>query len=94
VDSILLSGLFFTLIWDRIYGRIGDAIDILCRNCNSLFGLATLFGNGSATNCGRIKSSSEYDMVYKLKFGGITAIATVLLGVDKGVQFWVNGIWE
>lgn len=88
---LTIRSVFYPLIGDRIYGKIGDTIDIFAV-------LATLFGLATSLGLGVKQIAAGLEHVFGLDSGiqtqviliaGITAIATisVVLGVDKGVKF-------
>lgn len=88
---LTIRSVFYPLIGDRIYGKIGDTIDIFAV-------LATLFGLATSLGLGVQQIAAGLEHVFGLDKGintqvlliaGITAIATVsvVLGVDKGVKF-------
>lgn len=88
---LTIRSVFYPLIGDKIYGKIGDTIDIFAV-------LATLFGLATSLGLGVQQIAAGLEHVFGLDRGintqvlliaGITAIATisVVLGVDKGVKF-------
>lgn len=88
---LTIRSIFYPFLGDKIYGRIGDAIDIFAV-------LATLFGLATSLGFGVQQIASGLDHVFNIPSGittqvlliaGITLIATisVVLGVDKGVKF-------
>ena len=85
-----LRSVFYPLLGDRIYGWIGDVIDIVAV-ISTLFGLATSLGFGvSQVAAGLTHVFGIPDSIW-LEVGlimGITGVATisVVLGVDKGVK--------
>jgi choline/glycine/proline betaine transport protein len=85
----LLLGLFYPFR-DKIYGRIGDAIDILLFLLLYLV-LATL-GLGVQQIAAGLEHLFDIDSGVQpqvILIAGVTAIATVsvVLGVDKGLEF-------
>lgn len=87
---LTIRSIFYPFLGDRIYGRIGDIIDIFAV-------LATLFGLATSLGFGVQQIASGLNHVFGLGNGittqiiliaGITLIATtsVVLGVDKGVK--------
>ncbi|MDR5590995.1 BCCT family transporter [Christiangramia sp. SM2212] len=87
---LTIRSIFYPFLGDRIYGRIGDVIDIFAV-------LATLFGLATSLGFGVQQIASGLDHVFGLPSGittqiiiiaVITLIATtsVVLGVDKGVK--------
>ena len=87
---LTIRSVFHPFLGDKIYGPIGDAIDILAV-------LATLFGLATSLGFGVQQIATGLEFVFGLSGGittqviliaGITAIATlsVVLGVDKGVK--------
>jgi choline/glycine/proline betaine transport protein len=87
---LTIRSIFYPYLGDRIYGRIGDAIDIFAVIA-TLFGLATSLGMGVqqiAAGLNHLFGIDSGVQTQILLIGGITAIATisVVLGVDKGVR--------
>ena len=87
---LTIRSIFYPFLGDRIYGRIGDIIDIFAV-------LATLFGLATSLGFGVQQIASGLNHVFEVPDGIttqiiiiaiITAIATtsVVLGVDKGVK--------
>ncbi|MCM8568000.1 BCCT family transporter [Gramella jeungdoensis] len=87
---LTIRSIFYPFLGDRIYGRIGDIIDIFAV-------LATVFGLATSLGFGVQQIASGLNHVFGLPDGTttqiliiaiITAIATisVILGVDKGVK--------
>ncbi|MCG9970765.1 BCCT family transporter [Christiangramia crocea] len=87
---LTIRSIFYPFLGDRIYGRIGDIIDIFAV-------LATVFGLATSLGFGVQQIASGLNHVFGLPDGTttqiliiaiITAIATisVVLGVDKGVK--------
>ena len=87
---LTIRSIFYPFLGDRIYGKIGDIIDIFAV-------LATLFGLATSLGFGVQQIASGLNHVFGLPDGTttqiiiiaiITAIATgsVVLGVDKGVK--------
>jgi len=88
---LTIRSIFYPFLGDKIYGKIGDAIDIFAV-------LATLFGLATSLGFGVQQIASGLDHVFNIPSGittqvlliaGITLVATisVVLGVDKGVKF-------
>lgn len=88
---LTIRSIFYPFLGDKIYGKIGDAIDIFAV-------LATLFGLATSLGFGVQQIASGLDHVFDIPSGittqvmliaGITLVATisVVLGVDKGVKF-------
>ena len=88
---LTIRSIFYPFLGDKIYGKIGDAIDIFAV-------LATLFGLATSLGFGVQQIASGLDHVFNVPSGittqvlliaGITLVATisVVLGVDKGVKF-------
>jgi choline/glycine/proline betaine transport protein len=87
---LTIRSIFYPYLGDRIYGRIGDAIDIFAVIA-TLFGLATSLGMGVqqiAAGLNHLFGIDSGVQTQILLIAGITAIATVsvVLGVDKGVR--------
>ncbi|MDN6280447.1 MAG: BCCT family transporter [Psychroflexus sp.] len=87
---LTIRSIFYPLLGDRIYGRIGDAIDILAVLA-TVFGLATSLGFGVqqiATGLNFVFGFSSGVGMQVFYIAIITFIATgsVVLGVDKGVK--------
>ena len=87
---LTIRSIFYPFLGDRIYGKIGDIIDIFAVLA-TLFGLATSLGFGVqqiASGLNHVFGLSDSITTQILLIGGITLIATtsVVLGVDKGVK--------
>lgn len=87
---LTIRSIFYPYLGDRIYGKIGDAIDIFAVIA-TLFGLATSLGMGVqqiAAGLNHLFGIDSGVQTQILLIAGITAIATVsvVLGVDKGVR--------
>ena len=88
---LTIRSVFYPFLGDKIYGKIGDAIDIFAVLA-TLFGLATSLGMGvqqiaaGLNHLFGIDSGVQTQIILII---GITLIATVsvILGVDKGVKF-------
>jgi len=87
---LTIRSIFYPYLGDRIYGKIGDAIDIFAVLA-TLFGLATSLGMGVQQIAAGLNHLFAVDngvqtQIYLI--AGITLIATisVVLGVDKGVR--------
>lgn len=87
---LTIRSIFYPFLGDRIYGKIGDVIDIFAV-------LATLFGLATSLGFGVQQIASGLNHVFGLADGIITQIiiiaiitliatASVVLGVDKGVK--------
>ncbi|RTE52780.1 BCCT family transporter [Arenibacter aquaticus] len=87
---LTIRSIFYPFLGDRIYGKIGDAIDIFAV-------LATLFGLATSLGMGVQQISAGLFHLFGIDSGvqtqiiliiGITLVATisVVLGVDKGVR--------
>ncbi|QSS96774.1 BCCT family transporter [Psychroflexus sp. ALD_RP9] len=87
---LTIRSVFYPFLGDKIYGIIGDIIDIFAVLA-TLFGLATSLGLGVqqvAAGLEQVLGLSSGITTQVLLIAGITAIATisVVLGVDKGVK--------
>ncbi|RTY87684.1 BCCT family transporter [Flavobacterium sp. RSP49] len=87
---LTIRSIFYPYLGDRIYGKIGDAIDIFAVLA-TLFGLATSLGMGVqqiAAGLNHLFDINSGVQTQILLIAGITLIATVsvVLGVDKGVR--------
>jgi choline/glycine/proline betaine transport protein len=87
---LTIRSIFYPFLGDKIYGKIGDAIDIFAVLA-TLFGLATSLGMGVQQIAAGLNHLFEIDSGVQtqiLLIAGITSIATVsvVLGVDKGVR--------
>lgn len=87
---LTIRSIFYPYLGDRIYGKIGDAIDIFAVLA-TLFGLATSLGMGVQQIAAGLKHLFDIDngvQTQIILIAGITLIATisVVLGVDKGVR--------
>ncbi|QYA25629.1 BCCT family transporter [Gramella sp. MT6] len=87
---LTIRSIFYPFLGDRIYGRIGDIIDIFAVLA-TLFGLATSLGFGVqqiASGLNHVFGLPDGTTTQILIIAAITAIATtsVVLGVDKGVK--------
>ncbi|MEX0811934.1 MAG: BCCT family transporter [Chitinophagales bacterium] len=88
---LTIRSVFYPFLGDRIYGIIGDIIDIFAVLA-TLFGLATSLGFGVqqiAAGLEHVFGIGSGLLTQVSLIGGITLIATasVVLGVDKGVKF-------
>ncbi|TDN84744.1 choline/glycine/proline betaine transport protein [Salegentibacter sp. 24] len=88
---LTIRSIFYPFLGDKIYGKIGDAIDIFAVLA-TLFGLATSLGFGVqqiASGLNHVFSVPSGITTQVLLIAGITLVATisVVLGVDKGVKF-------
>ena len=87
---LTIRSIFYPFLGDKIYGKIGDAIDIFAVLA-TLFGLATSLGMGVqqiAAGLNHLFAIDSGVQTQILLIAGITLIATVsvVLGVDKGVR--------
>jgi choline/glycine/proline betaine transport protein len=87
---LTIRSVFYPFLGDKIYGKIGDAIDIFAVLA-TLFGLATSLGMGVqqiAAGLNHLFGIDSGVTTQIILIGGITLIATisVVLGVDKGVR--------
>lgn len=87
---LTIRSVFYPFLGDKIYGIIGDIIDIFAVLA-TLFGLATSLGFGVqqvAAGLSHVFGVSSGITTQVLLIGGITGVATlsVILGVDKGVR--------
>lgn len=87
---LTIRSVFYPFLGDKIYGVIGDVIDIFAVLA-TLFGLATSLGFGVqqvAAGLEQVFGMSSGITTQVLLIAGITGIATisVVLGVDKGVK--------
>ena len=86
-----IRNVFYPLLGDRIYGGLGNLIDILA-TVSCLFGVATSLGLGvQQVNAGlsHLFDLPQSPFVQVLLIAGITAIATwsVVRGLDAGIKF-------
>lgn len=87
---LTIRSVFYPFLGDKIYGIIGDIIDIFAVIA-TLFGLATSLGLGVqqvAAGLSHVFGISAGITTQVLLIAGITGVATlsVILGVDKGVR--------
>lgn len=87
---LTIRSVFYPFFGDKIYGILGDIIDIFAVLA-TLFGLATSLGLGVqqvAAGLEHVFEISGGKTTQVLLIGGITLVATisVVLGVDKGVK--------
>lgn len=87
---LTIRSIFYPFLGDRIYGKIGDIIDIFAVLA-TVFGLATSLGFGVqqiASGLNHVFGLADGITTQILLIAGITLIATisVVLGVDKGVK--------
>ncbi|PKG43182.1 BCCT family transporter [Psychroflexus sp. MES1-P1E] len=87
---LTIRSVFYPFLGDKIYGIIGDIIDIFAVLA-TLFGLATSLGFGVqqvAAGLEQVFGLSSGTTTQVLLITGITLVATisVVLGVDKGVK--------
>ncbi|TDQ21961.1 BCCT family transporter [Tenacibaculum caenipelagi] len=88
---LTIRSVFYPFLGDRIYGKIGDIIDIFAVLA-TVFGLATSLGFGVKQVAAGLEHVFGFDSGISLQIWlivGITLIATisVVSGVDKGVKF-------
>jgi len=86
-----IRNIFYPLLGDRIYGGIGNLIDILA-TVSCLYGVATSLGLGvQQVNAGLAHTFGipQSPLVQVLLIAGITAMATwsVVRGLDAGIKF-------
>lgn len=87
---LTIRSIFYPFLGDRIYGKIGDIIDIFAVLA-TLFGLATSLGFGVqqiASGLNHVFGVADGITTQIILIAGITLVATisVVLGVDKGVK--------
>lgn len=87
---LTIRSIFYPFLGDRIYGKIGDIIDIFAVLA-TLFGLATSLGFGVqqiASGINHVFGVADGITTQIILIAGITLVATisVVLGVDKGVK--------
>jgi len=87
---LTIRSVFYPFLGDKIYGVIGDIIDVFAVLA-TLFGLATSLGFGVqqvAAGLEQVFGLSSGTTTQVLLIAGITLVATisVVLGVDKGVK--------
>lgn len=87
---LTIRSIFYPYLGDKIYGKIGDAIDIFAVLA-TLFGLATSLGMGVqqiAAGLNHLFGIDSGVQTQIMLIAGITLVATVsvVLGVDKGVR--------
>ncbi|GGZ22064.1 hypothetical protein GCM10007049_13560 [Echinicola pacifica] len=87
---LTIRSIFYPILGDRIYGWIGDAIDVMAVLA-TLFGLATSLGFGVRQINGGLFYLFEIPIsvpVQVMLISGITVLATisVFTGLDKGVK--------
>ncbi|MCK0157661.1 BCCT family transporter [Cellulophaga sp. F20128] len=87
---LTIRSVFYPFLGDRIYGKIGDAIDIFAVLA-TVFGLATSLGMGVQQIAAGLNHLFDVDSGVQTQIIliiGITLVATVsvVLGVDKGVR--------
>jgi choline/glycine/proline betaine transport protein len=88
---LTIRSVFYPFFGDKIYGILGDIIDIFAVLA-TLFGLATSLGMGVqqvAAGLAHVFGIDSGETTQVLLIAGITLVATisVVLGVDKGVRF-------
>ncbi|WP_438961366.1 BCCT family transporter [Nonlabens sp.] len=88
---LTIRSVFYPFLGDKIYGVVGDIIDIFAVLA-TLFGLATSLGMGVqqvAAGLSHVFGMDGGVTTQVLLIAGITLVATVsvVLGVDKGVKF-------
>lgn len=87
---LTIRSVFYPFLGDKIYGKIGNVIDIFAVLA-TLFGLATSLGLGVKQIAAGLEHVFDIDKGINTQvflIAGITLIATisVILGVDKGVK--------
>jgi choline/glycine/proline betaine transport protein len=87
---LTIRSVFYPFLGDKIYGKIGDAIDIFAVLA-TVFGLATSLGMGVQQIAAGLNHLFDVDSGVQTQIiliVGITLVATVsvVLGVDKGVR--------
>lgn len=87
---LTIRSVFYPVLGKRIYGPIGNIIDILAVIA-TLFGLATSLGLGVkqvSAGLNHLFGITDSPTTQVLLIGGITLLATtsVVLGIDKGVR--------
>ncbi len=85
-----IRSVFYPLLGDRIYGPIGNVVDILA-TVATLFGVATSLGLGvQQVNAGldHLFHIGQTPLIQVLLIAGITAVATwsVVAGLDAGIR--------
>lgn len=88
---LAIRSAFYPILKDKIYGRIGDCIDVFAL-CSTVFGLTTTLGYGVLQLNGGLKSAG---VINDVNFGyqailiviamGL-AVASTISGLDKGVK--------
>ncbi len=86
-----VRNVFYPLLGDRVYGGIGNLIDILA-TISCLYGVATSLGLGvQQINAGlnHLFGLPQNPVIQVILIGGITALATwsVVRGLDAGIKF-------
>lgn len=88
---LTIRSAFFPLLGNRIYGRIGDVIDIFAVLA-TLFGLTTSLGLGVSqvaaglNHLWGIENSTQTQIILIIAITAV-AVISVTLGIDKGVRF-------
>lgn len=87
---LTIRSVFYPFLGDRIYGRLGDTVDVFAVLA-TLFGLATSLGFGAkqmAAGLNHLWGIDSGHMTQVILIFGVTAVAivSVVLGVDKGVK--------
>jgi len=85
-----LRSVFYPLVGKRIYGSLGNVVDIIA-TISTLFGVATSLGLGAqqiSAGLSYLFPISDDPLNQVLLIGMITAMATisVVLGLDRGIQ--------
>ncbi len=85
-----IRNVFYPLLGDKIYGPLGNIIDILA-TIATLFGVATSLGLGARqvkAGLSHLFGLPENSIIQIILIAGITAIATwsVVKGLDKGIR--------
>lgn len=87
---LTIRSVFYPFLGDRIYGRLGDLIDIFAVLA-TLFGLATSLGFGAKQMAAGLHhlwgiDGGNLTQVLLILFVTLVATISVVLGVDKGVK--------
>ncbi|GAL15466.1 high-affinity choline uptake protein BetT [Vibrio astriarenae] len=92
---LLMRSALYPIIGDRIYGRIGDFVDIFAV-CGTLFGVATSMGIGATQiNAGLnalVPSIPDSLSVQALLifFVCLLALASIISGLNRGIKYLSN----
>lgn len=90
----LISSIFHPLLGDRVYGPVGQAIDIL-----AVF--ATVFGLGTSLGLGTMQINTGLNLLYNIPINNVVNIAIIViitavftfaavLGIERGIKFIAN----